>query len=93
MRRDKGCSRPCVVRSSLVAQGREQLQPGIGVEFFGRRHLGKGRFEGRPTTGSPHQASANSTSFAIGRRAHRDRRRIDRSARRHGRLAETFDFS
>src|SRR6185295_4138025 len=49
---DKGCSRPRVVCGSLVPQGSEQVQPGIGMKFFGRRHLGKGRFEGRPTTGS-----------------------------------------
>ena len=41
----KGYSRLRVVFCGVVAQCRYQLRPRIGVKFFGRRHLGKGRLE------------------------------------------------
>ena len=75
----EGCGRGRIIGRGMIAQRRQQLEAGIGVEFLGRRHLGERGLECLPGCRSRRtRPRPLPPGDATDRRALRDLQKIDR---------------
>ena len=84
----KRCGRGRIIGRGMIAQGGQQPEAGIGMEFLGRRHLGERRLEFLPVAGAagPGLRHFHQISPLIGARSGTCKKSIDANGMRAGSL-------